>query len=341
MNLEPEQLAAALSKQLPQICVVMGNSDALVIVQDCLKKIRDAATAAALPKRELVMVNSSTDWDELCAHLSSGSLFAERHFVELMVPEGVPAASFKKIDEGLIRVMDALAAEDFLLVSMPGLGKRRPLWRKKEQCWLVTAQRLRGRAEQAWVRRQLEEREIFLDEEQVHLLLFKTEGNLLAALAEINRLALLADTGTPQEVASGEQGQLDVFQLSDACLFGQAARAVRILHIIRKEDAGMAPAVFAVLGRHLLRALKIQANRKGSSMAKAISAETRWPREAKGMHALMARLSSRQIRAIAMRMSSLDAQIKGREYGDAWLELNSLVLAFCGIFPFRRRSPAA
>ena len=258
MNIQQQDLPEALAKPLPPVCVVMGDEE--VVVQDCLAQIRQRAAAEEFPPREFTLVDSATDWDGLSAHLSSGSLFASRHFIELMVPSSAPASGRQKLNQGIDLVLEAVAEEDLLLISLPGPGRgSRPAWlqRAGKQGWIVEAGRLRGKGEQQWIRRQLQNRNLELDSDQLRLLQESTEGNLLAARMEMDRLALLAATDDSSQVQVGDLGRFDVFQLADASLRGQVERALRVLQQVREADSGSGPLVFSVLGRYLLIACRL------------------------------------------------------------------------------------
>ena len=66
--------------------------------------------------------------------------------------------------------------------------------------------------------------------------------------------------------------------------------------------------------------------------------EKLWRRDQQAMRDFLQRMPAGRIRAMAQRMSSLDAALKGRVAGaEPWRDLTSLVLGLCGIFPFSRR----
>jgi DNA polymerase-3 subunit delta len=138
-----------------------------------------------------------------------------------------------------------------------------------------------------------------------------TEGNLLAAQQEIDKLALLLPEGEldPEAVEGSvaDVARFDVFQLSEAWLAGDAARALRILSVL--ESVGEAvPLILWQLGEdlHALAAV-LEATSGGTPLAAAL----------------------RSVRIWGKRLAALDALAKGIGRGNVWDELGSLTLALC------------
>ena len=342
MNLEVEQLRAALAKKLPSLCLVVGDEPVLML--EALEDFRAAAAAAGYPPRELTVVDSGTEWQDLCSHLGTGSMFEERHFVEIMMLPGMPAGLAKKTNSGLQALLDTVAAEDAMLISAPAMPRGQPAWIKMvgERGLIVQTKRMKRREEQQWVRRQLKRRGIGLSRQEEDLLIERTEGNPLAARMEIERLALLVasagESGADSELQIEDSGQIDVFQLAEACLSGDQARALRVLGILKSSGPETGIAIFGVLGRYVLIVQRVLWRQQaGMSQAQALDSEKKlWTRDRRGIENLLRRLSASDITGIGLRMNSLDAQLKGRGGDDAWRDLTSLVLALCGIFPFRK-----
>src|SRR5438045_100192 len=83
----------------------------------------------------------------------------------------------------------------------------------------------------------------FDQRETLQFLAEATEGNLLAAKQEIEKLGLLLPEGELEhdavERAVADVSRFDVFQLSEAWLAGDAARALRILAALEAAGEGV------------------------------------------------------------------------------------------------------
>jgi DNA polymerase-3 subunit delta len=136
----------------------------------------------------------------------------------------------------------------------------------------------------------------------VALLAEATEGNLLAAQQEIEKLRLRYGEGARlgrNEVSEifADSARYQVLQLTEATGAGEAARALRILEGLRAE--GDEP--LRVLW-WLLRALRAR------------------------LPALQERASAR----LVARAARVDRVAKGQAHGNAWDELALLVVEMCG-----------
>ncbi len=141
-----------------------------------------------------------------------------------------------------------------------------------------------------------------LSGEAVALLAQATEGNLLAAQQEIEKLRMRFGSGARlgrEELRDvfGESARFQVMQLTEATGAGEAARALRILASLRAEGDEPVRVLW-----WLVRALRNQAE---------------------GPHRLpVARLIARAAR--------VDRVAKGQGHGNAWDELALLVVEMCG-----------
>jgi len=141
--------------------------------------------------------------------------------------------------------------------------------------------------------------------EAISLLAERSEGNLLAARQEIDKLALLLPSGasvSAGDVAAGsaDSARFDAFQLAEAVRNADAARALRILGGLKAEGAEALLALWA-----LTREIRMLG-----------------PRAAMSSRVSVARLSARA--------SRVDRMAKGLAQGDAWDELALLVTEMTG-----------
>ena len=87
-KLRPEQLGAALTKQLAPIYLVSGDEP--LVIQEVCDQIRAAARKQGFSERELYHCDTSFDWGQVLTAANSLSLFAEKKIIELRLPTGNP-----------------------------------------------------------------------------------------------------------------------------------------------------------------------------------------------------------------------------------------------------------
>ncbi|MCX7035713.1 MAG: DNA polymerase III subunit delta [Proteobacteria bacterium] len=322
------QLERALAKgPLPPVWLVSAEEP--LTNGEAADAFRAAARAQGYTEREVYFVERSAPWDEMLGSVQAMSLFASRKILEVRMPTGKPGHGAKS----LLQLIAAANEDTLVLILTEGLDNaaQKAEWVQavdRAGVWVnitpvTTAQFpewIRGRAKRAGLQ---------LDDEAVTVLAARTEGNLLAADQEVQKLLLsgLTQAGAAQVLASvSSSSRYDVFQLGESLLQGDAPRALRIIDSLRAEGAEPTLVLWAILQE--LRALwtKLQA---GPPMPGV------WSSNAVHQPAAMARFralpSPRALfRRLSERAGRVDRIIKGRLSGNAWDELTQLSLEFAG-----------
>lgn len=338
MKLNPAQLAKHLQGPLAPVYVVSGDEP--LLCQEACDAIRATCRARDFSERQVFHADAGFDWNLLREASASLSLFAEKRLLELRLPSAKPS------DEGIAVLLDYLArpAEDtVLLLSLPRLdGKvQKSKWAKAliegdnsqfVQIWPVDATQL-----PQWLRQRLSQAGLAASAEAVDLLVARIEGNLLAAVQEIEKLKLLVegnqvDAATVQ-ASVADSARFDLFGLLDAALGGEAAHALRMLEGLRGEGVE-APVILWGLARELrLLASLAQQHGQGLPLERLI-AQAKPPifgkRQGLVGRAVQRHPASRwqQLLRDAQR---IDEQIKGQAPGDPWNGLAQLTLQIAGV----------
>jgi DNA polymerase-3 subunit delta len=180
-----------------------------------------------------------------------------------------------------------------------------------------------------WIAERAARHGLQLDRGAAQLLAQRVEGNLLAAHQDIEKLALLREPGPVDEdavaAAVANSARYDVFQLGEAALSGDAARALRILEGLRGE--GTEPPVVLWLLCRELRALAQARADGGVPRAYGRQAEAR----ATVIQAALRRGAGRRLGPLVRQAARVDRCIKGRARGDPWDELAGLVAGLAGL----------
>jgi len=310
LKLSPDDLPDHLAAQLLPVYLVSGDEP--LLVGEASDAIRAAARGRGFAERDVFFVErGAAPWEQILQSAQSLSLFAERRIVEIRVPTGRPGSGGAM----LVRLIEAAGA-DLLVLIITGRLEKEVL----NSDWVAAAQR-RGATVAvwpvelarlaAWMRARLKRAGLEADTAALALLCERTEGNLLAAKQEIDKLSLLAAPQTrigvaEVEASTTESARFNVFQLAQACAESDAARGLRILSGLRAE--GVEPLV--VLWVLLRRLHSAQRDRDGPGA----------PAPARGPS--FARLTARAAR--------VDRVAKGLAVGDEWDELALLTAELCG-----------
>ncbi len=335
MRLDSNQLNAHLQQKLAPVYLISG--DELLLVEECSAAVRKKAHAAGF-ERNILTVESGFDWNGLFAAMQAPSLFAPRGLYELRLPNAKPGNIGAEI---LTQLAQRPLPNTLLLVITGRLDKtaQQSRWVQALEkagvtvaVWPLEASKMPN-----WIGKQLSLRGVQAQAGVAELLAHYMEGNLLAAVQEIDKLALLGGHRTLEldEVKSSlsDNSRFSIYALADACLLGETAGAVRMLMRLRAEGTEPVLILWA-LAREVrnMAAISTQLS-AGKGEAAVLQANKVWAQR----QALVAKAVRRVPRglwfALLTRAARVDKILKGRVPGDIWHELEKLVLAVCGVRP--------
>jgi DNA polymerase-3 subunit delta len=130
--------------------------------------------------------------------------------------------------------------------------------------------------------------------------------------------------------AVADVARFDVFQLSEAWLAGDAARAMKIIAALEAEGEGL-PHLLWQLGEDI-RALAsvLEATTSGTPLSIAVRNVRVWGKRQGALERAAQRVPARSIAPMLRSLANLDAVSKGIGDGNAWDDLRSLALVLAG-----------
>jgi DNA polymerase-3 subunit delta len=321
MRLRPEQLDAHLRQPLLPIYVLSGDEP--LQIQEASDTIRAAARRGGYDNRELFVAESGFDWNALRLALESSSLFGERKIIDLRLPGGAPAKEGAKIIE---QFAGRPADDTLLLLSQPRLSSS-----DQKAGWLQAVERigallqvwpLEGIQLLDWLERRLKRHGMTADRAVAQFLAGRVEGNLLAAVQEIDKLYALHGPGhlslAAVEDAVADNSRFDVFALSDAALQGQSGRAAHILAVLEAEGTA-APVVLWSLTREIRLLLQLHVRTQAGASLDATVRQMRLPDKRKpALQKALQRNQPPHLHGLLVKSAATDRVIKGMEKGDPW-----------------------
>lgn len=329
MNLRPEDLERHLARALGTLYVVHGDEPLLSL--EAADAIRAAARAQGVTDRDVFVVEPGFRWDAFLGAQANMGLFAERRLVDLRIPSGKPGVEGAKALEAYA---GAPNPDNVTLVTLPRLDRA-----TQDSAWfsalsraaqVVAVQPLEREALPRWIAARLARQKQRASPQTLAFLADLTEGNLIAAKQEIQKLALLLPEGElvheAVEAAVADVARFDVFAASEAWLGGDAARAIRVLDTLRADGDGPQLVVWALAeDLHALAAVHAMTAR-GTPMAAALRTIRMWGRRQAALERAASRVSVADVPRWLARLAAIDALSKGIGTGDAWQVLQRLVL---------------
>lgn len=327
VKLNPDNLTTHLEQKLLPVYLVSGDEP--LLTGEAADAVRARARAAGFTERESHFLERGSDWDDVRASAGNMSLFGSRRLVEIRLPSGKPGVSGNK---ALVALLERNDPDTLFLILTPRLDRdaQNSDWvRAVEahgawvQVWPVDVDRL-----PAWLRARCRRLKLDATDDALELLAERTEGNLLAAHQELEKLTLLAHDGrvTVDTILASvtDSARFDVFQLGEAVLAGDAERALRMIAGLRGE--GTEPTL-------VLWALTKAIRDLWSGIANPLAAKPRWGRQSAALDQGLRRAGRLSFPSLTVRAGRADRMVKGRLAGNAWDEIALLAVDICGRSP--------
>lgn len=329
MKLRQDQLYEHLQKNIASSYLVYGD-DPLLVMEAC-DQIRSSARSQGIEEREIFHAEGHFDWLGLREEANAMSLFASRRILEVRLPSG------KASDKGdaLEHLISQPNPDNLLLVVCPRLdaAAQRTRWFKAMEkhgvvlpIWPIERNQYPN-----WLKRRLQQAGLQAEPAAIALLAQQTEGNLLAAVQEIEKLRLLGIALIDEECmqqATHDSARYDAFALADACLLGHLAEASRILSHLQAEGVE-AILILGALNRKIRQLIGFH-GLSNAGLAEAFKKQGVWPKQQPPFRHALQRLNEQQLHGALQCANRVDQAIKGNGHSP-WLQLSQLVIVLTGV----------
>lgn len=334
MQLTPERLLDRLRDGTLDRAYFFYGDEPLQIME-MSDALRARARAQGLLERRVFDADNAGDWDAIGSESNALSLFAERRLIEIRIGSRNP-------DKRGTEVLEAITAnqegDDVFLILAGAIESRarQARWFKvlEKGTSCVVARDLDPGQLPAWLTRRAAHHGKRLARAAAALIAERVEGNLLAAAQEVEKLCLLVDAETIAEAdvihAVTDSARFDVYQLVEALVRRQLARALRIVRGLREEGTEV-PLITWALGRELRQLAAMRgAMARGTPLPRVLDDYRIWHQRKAAVGQLLECHSEDELLALLAYASFVDAVAKGGHDGAPWDELEILILGICG-----------
>ena len=338
MKIKPDQLKSYLqkslqTKQLSPIFIISGDEP--LLSQEAADAVRSTARQLEFTERETFDIDARFDWNLVFNETNSLSLFSDKKILELRITSGKPG---DKGSRALCELCENLNDSNLILVILPKLdkGAYQSKWMKTLeskgvhiQVWPVTPKQL-----PRWINQRLVQCGIEASQGAVDILADRVEGNLLAAMQEINTLKLLSLEGKVNadimSTVVADSARYNLFSFVDKVLDGDAQSAAKALRGLENEGTEPLALLWAITRE--LRTLNKASHQVllGNSKDKALKSAGVWDKRIPIFRKALSRLSPAHLRMLMHQAGAIDRGVKGLRQADIWDELTTLVLSFAG-----------
>lgn len=338
MKIKPDQLKSHLqqclqSKQLAPVFIISGDEP--LLSQEAADAIRSVARQLEFTERETFDIDARFDWNQVFNETNALSLFAQKKILELRIAGGKPG---DKGSKALCEICQNSNDSNLILVILPKLEKSgyQSKWMKTleskgvhVQVWPVSPEQL-----PRWINQRLTQSGINASQAAIEILADRVEGNLLAAMQEINKLTLLSLEGTVDadimSTVVADSARYNLFAFVDKMLDGDAQSAAKALRGLKNE--GIEPLALLWAITRELRILNKASHQivLGSPKDKALKNAGVWDKRIPIFRKALSRLSPAYLRMLIYQAGAIDRGVKGLRQADVWDELTTLVLSTAG-----------
>lgn len=300
MKIAASRLGEQLGKELRPVYLISGDEP--LQVHEAVQQVRQSAAASDFSEQSRLQVARGFNWGEFDLSLNSLSLFAEKKLVEIRVGSG-------KIGQGSKHLL-AWAEQppgDVILVIVGDRFDRTVLSSGWYQALsklgvAVEVKPVELRAMPEWLAQRVKSVGLLADRSALETLAELVEGNLLAAVQEIEKMVLLYGEGATLDhqkilAAVSNSARFDLFDLSKALQHNDALHYLRILMGLKEE--GVEPTLILWL---LTREIRQVSGPK-------LRGQNHWLRRA----------------------AAIDRTMKGMEPGNVWDQFQDLGRSMCGL----------
>ncbi len=331
MKLPFARIEAHLAKDLAPVYLLAGDEP--LQKMEAADAIRAAAQKAGFSERQVIHVEPGFDWSLLEAEAAAMSLFAEKKIIDLRLPSGKPGRDGSKA----ITTYLLHPPEDNLLLIQTGKLERSAM----TSAWVKAIDKA-GVVMQIWdlnpadtlklVAERLRRAGFQPDRDAARLLTERVEGNLLAAVQEIEKLKLIREPGplSAEDViaAVADSARYTPFELADAALLGDARRALKILRGL--EGEGVHPSVILWGLARDIRVLADYSELQSHGHSPQVAMQGVWKNRQSMLHRAVRRHDAAGWARLLRHCARLDRIAKGVGEGNVWDELLQLTLDLAG-----------
>jgi DNA polymerase-3 subunit delta len=338
LKIKPEQLARTLTSTDSAIYWLAGDEP--LLMQEAADQIRHHYRGRGFLERDVFNVDKNFDWNQFFNATGNLSLFCELKIIELRLGSARlddagknaihaylqdPSADFLILIVGPKLDVAAIKTKWFAQIEQAGVLL---------QIWPVPREKLSG-----WLSQRLLREGIDADHDATELLADKIEGNLLAAVQEIEKLKLLAnaeagsliklDLKTVMQVVA-DSSRYNVYHLIDAALLGDSLRSQKMLSGLRNE--GLFPLVILGAITRELRALlpMLEKKEQGRGLNSIIQSARVWFNRKQAVSKALERMTVAMIWQLLDQARRIDQSIKGMSKANPWDELSLILLVLSG-----------
>lgn len=334
------QLSPSQFSESPAPLYLLSSSEPLLI-RDWLDVARTSLREAGYEDIQNLVADSGFDWNAMLEEGDMLSLFASKKCRIITIVNGKPGQKGGKVIQKLCENLPEDSLYIFVVPTLDRQGKNSSWFKSLQKAGeVVELKSVFANELVAWIKQRALQKGLNIGQQAAAFLAERTEGNLLAADQELEKLSIRFDGEEDIafeliEESVSQSARYTHFVLVDACLSGDTSRALKILDSLQGEGFVTTQIRWAIQSAlEQLSGLKL-AQSNGSLGDRVWQAMRIWRNKQRLYQNALSRLSAMQIERLLQSCATLDRVSKGQQDSDYpeqdWLQLKALISQFCGL----------
>lgn len=330
MKINYPQLETQLNKSLSPIYLVA--SDELLLVEEAASLIRQKAKAANFLERIVITIESNSQWEKTFLEATQSlSLFSNKRLIELNFLQVKLTATHGKF---LQAYAEHPINDVIVLIRTQKIDAKteKSAWFRALDphmlfvaIWPIQATQL-----PQWIIQHAKKINCTLSTETAQLIAQQSEGNLLAASQEIEKMALLqlSDKSLTDKnsLSMTDNACFNVFDLVESFIAKNSARALRILRNLIDEDVEPTFILWALTRELRMLSQMSEQLKQGVSFASLCQQFHIFEKRQASLRAFLNRVPTEMCYQLLLKTAEIDRLIKGAEKGNVFSAFENLIL---------------
>ena len=324
--LYPEKLAQHLDKTPAALYWVAGDDP--LLTQEACDTVRQSARQHGFDERKVFFPEKTEHWLDILTEANSLSLFSSRTLLDVRCALG------KVNSDLLLEYLRRPNPDTLILLQTPRPDAKSALKKALEPvCAFVPVYDLSSDRFPDWLTHRARRLGLELPHGALALLAEQTEGNLLAAQQELDKLSLRFGKGSitleQMESEVADNARFSVFALNDSLLAGHTHASLRILQTLKQE--GTAPlAILGALQREWRQlASATHAVQRGQPVQPTLARLGVWDKRQPLFQRALKRLTPNAVAPLHQTVCDIDLAVKGMHPLDPWTLLQRFCVQLC------------
>ncbi|GGI76833.1 DNA polymerase III subunit delta [Legionella impletisoli] len=330
MLIKYEALAANLKKSIKALYIITGQDPYLL--NDAQHQIKLACRQQGEVDCKTVQLINSSDWTLLLDEANNYSLFADHVLINAYYDKKTIEKAGK---EAILSYLKATNPRCQIILNAPNVPAKQLQWLSSErEALIVQIYSFSPKALQQWIASELKQHGFNFEQDIPSLIQQYTQGNMLACAQTIEKLALTLLPNQHLNIDEVKEHLFDqcdyqLYELADACLAAQPARAI---HLLRQacESRKEPTLILWILVQEIRLLIQLSSLIQHSHPIHAACTQLKiWPQKRSQYEVALKRLPPSSLYRLLQSSHKIDQIIKAGKEGNVWHEFENLVMNMC------------